>query len=228
MESQLAQLSEQLSNLQSQLSDHIDKSNDNFENVRKEVDRKLGSGLAHGVDRESDLLRDRGSRSRTDAQRIAGAFASSKQGPSEDNPTHSCEVFEEFVAIKDSLSRCKLPADLKFGPNINGIRSEDKGAYRVIKTVASYCETNLKILSLMQNDEYRSDQGALNDLVISNTALMKTLKEEHATLMVQGKFNKDTAFMYKALGTDSNSFSVNSLERLQLAANLTQYNLVVR
>ena len=133
-------------------------------------------------------------------------------------------MFEEFVAIKDSLSRCKLPADLKFGPNINGIRNEDKGTYRVVKNVASYCETNLKILSLMQSDEYRSKQGAINDLIVSNTALMKSLKEEHATLMVQGKFNKDTAFMYKALGSDSNSFTPNSLERLQLAANLTQYN----
>ena len=129
----------------------------------------------------------------------------------------------EFAVIKDSLTRYKLPVDLKFTPNAVGIKREDKGAYNIVKSTASYVEANLKILSVLESGGY-SQAHAANDLSIVNTALMKFLKEEHASLLVQGKFNKDTASMFKALRKEGNSFSQDSLDTLQLAANLTQYN----
>jgi len=129
----------------------------------------------------------------------------------------------EFAVLKDSLSRFKLPVEVKFAPNAVGLKREDKGAYNIVKNTAAYVECNLKILSLLQAKEYSPD-SAVNDLSVINTALMKSLKEEHATLLVQGKFNKDTASMFKNLRKEGNSFSQDTLETLQLAANLTQYN----
>ena len=129
----------------------------------------------------------------------------------------------EFAVIKDTLSRYKLPTDLKFTPNAVGIKREDKGAYNVVKSAAGYAEVNLKILSLIESGQYTVGD-AVNDLATCNTALVRFLKEEHATLLVQGKFNKDTAFMFKALRKEGNSFTQESLDTLQVAANLTQYN----
>jgi hypothetical protein len=146
--------------------------------------------------------------------------------PATSDPAESAGVDHqaEFAVIKDSLSRFKLPVDLKFAPNVVGIKREDKTAYNVVKNAASYVECNLKILSLLEAHNYDLT-NAVNDLAIINTALLKYLKEEHATLLVQGKFSKDTASMFKALRKEGNSFTQDSLETLQLAANLTQYNI---
>ena len=127
----------------------------------------------------------------------------------------------EFAIVRDSVSRLKLPVDLKFNPNSVGINREDKGAYSILRQSASYVETTLKIVQLLQLGQYPISE-AINDLQIVNTAHIKCLKEEHATILVQGKFSKETAGMFKALRKEGNSFSQDTLDTLQIAANLTR------
>ena len=50
------------------------------------------------------------------------------------------------------------------------------------------------------------------------------MKEEHSTLVVQGKFSKGTASMYKNLRKEGSSFTPDQLGTIQIAANLTQNN----
>lgn len=129
----------------------------------------------------------------------------------------------EFAVIRDSLAKLKLPVELKFAPNPSGINKEDKSVYALLRTSSSYVETNLKIISLLQQGEY-SLEDAITDLHLVNSAHVRLLKEEHSTLLVQGRFSKDTASMFKALRKEGNSFTHDQLETLQVAANLTQHH----
>lgn len=210
-----AELSEFLSKLDTKL--------DCFkEEIRRETKEIVNQTASDILKADEAVNFSRIGRAQTGGNRSGPDLHSSTQSDSAVN-IQTVDYQAEFAVIKDALARIKLPTDKKFCPNSAGLNREDRGAYSILRQCAQYVETSLKIAQLVKQGEYPVEE-AIDDLIVTNTAQIKLLKEEHAALMVQGKFNKETASMFKALRKEGNSFSQEDLDTLQIAANLTSKN----
>jgi len=126
----------------------------------------------------------------------------------------------DFQALRDSLSKVKLPADVKLNDSRQGIKRTDQPLMNALAKCGRYCETGIKFLcSLEAGTELTQEK--LDNLFLIQYAQIKYLQEEYASLLVSGQFDASTAKIFRSLQKNTSGFDQESLETLRAAATLS-------
>ena len=129
------------------------------------------------------------------------------------------DIQGEFAAIKESLQRIKLPAELRLNDsNKQGIKRQDHPLANVITKSARYAETIFKQLSTVDSDEI---DPQLENILKINVAHMKYLQDEYAALMVQGTFDPITSRLFRSLQRNNSPLNPEHVGILQSAATIS-------
>jgi hypothetical protein len=167
---------------------------------------------------DSNTRGDHGDHDNTD-QQGAGAVAPSPTLGTAGN----IQVQEEYQAIKDSVQNIKLAADLKVSDSRQGVKREDTPHANVIGKCAKFAETSMKLL--IQADKKpltaAANEEFLYKLYAVQLAQIRYLQEEHASIIVQGQFDKDTARLFRALQRNTAEFPPTAVATLQHAAAIS-------
>ena len=131
-------------------------------------------------------------------------------------PTFVQDVTGDYNALKASLASLKIPQALQVPTDKTGIRKSDKPAHNLILKIGRYTETIIKII---QSPIYDVPDQRLSDVLTTTTALIETLQEEAAALIVQGTFDEGVSKFFRSLQR-SNSFSPDALDNLRAAASI--------
>ena len=132
------------------------------------------------------------------------------------------DIQGEFQALRDSLTRIQLPADLKLNDSRQGIRKNDQPVLNVITRCGKYNETLMKLLTTIDPDT----NGGLSQVVIEQLFLIayaqtKFLQDEFASLVVNNHFDSGTARLFRALQKNTSGLNQESLETLRSAAAIS-------
>ena len=155
-----------------------------------------------------------------DTTGAAAAAACTTQGqePKLDVPV---DLQAEFATIKDAVQRVKLPPSLRLNDNgKKGIRSADQQALSVIQRSARYSETCMKLIGTLSPETVT--QADLDQILVTQTAHIKYLQDEYSTLIVQGKFDNQTASIFKSLQRNTSGLSPQARDNLEVAATLSR------
>ena len=125
---------------------------------------------------------------------------------------------QEFVIIKDSLSKVRLPKELKVEDSRQGVRRGEQGRIVTIGKCARYAETSLKLLSTINEDHVTA--GDLNDLIVINVAMLRYLQEEHSLVHVNGSFGDGVERIYRNFRRNTSVFPPDAIEALQAAVSM--------
>ncbi len=134
---------------------------------------------------------------------------------------NSVDPQSEFGAIKEAVNRIKLPSDLRLNDSKQGIRREDQQALNVITRSARYVETTIKLLGTLNPDTGKLSLDEYSDLYNVQLAHIRYLQDEYSALVVQNKFNKQTAQMFRSLQRNTSGLNERSLDTLKLATSIT-------
>ena len=104
----------------------------------------------------------------------------------------------EFECIRDSLNKVKLPNEFKLLESKTGIKREDQSMYSSITKSARYTETCLKLLASFEETVTADDLGQLYTVLVAH---MNFLQSEYTGLVVKGQFDRETASLFKCLGS---------------------------
>jgi signal transduction protein with GAF and PtsI domain len=129
------------------------------------------------------------------------------------------DIQAEFAAIKDTLQKLKLPADLALHESKQGIKREDQQGLQVLAKCARFTETSIKLLSTIKDNSITEDD--IKQLCVIQVAQMRYLQDEYASLIVQNKFSKQTSQMFRSLQRSTSGLSPTALQNLKLAADIT-------
>jgi hypothetical protein len=152
---------------------------------------------------------------------VDAAEASPKRADKEPKLDVPIDIQAEFAAIRDAVQRVKLPADLRLTDNgKKGIKSQDQQTLGVIQRGARYTETCIKLLATVTPETVTSSD--LNHLLVTQTAHLKYLQDEYATLIVQGKYDNQTATFFKSLQKNTCGLSPEARDNLEIAASLSR------
>ncbi len=124
-------------------------------------------------------------------------------------------VQQEFAAIRDSLSRVRLPSDLKVNDTSVGVQRSDQQRLKVVSRCSRYTETLIKLISSLQADTVTA--GDLQDLLTVCVAEVRFLQEEHAMMLVGNNFGDGVEKLYRSLRSNT---TPEALETLQAAVLL--------
>ena len=127
----------------------------------------------------------------------------------------AADLQSQFRAIRDSLSKVKLPQDLVVGDSRSGIGKTDLARFQVIQKCAQFQETALKILSGGSTADPVIDQ-----LSVVALAQIRYLQEEYTNLIVSNQFDESTAQLFKTLQHNSSAFTPSAVENLQRAVTI--------
>lgn len=123
----------------------------------------------------------------------------------------------EFENIRDSLTKTKLPNNLKLLESKTGIKREDQSMYNSVSKSARYTETCLKLLANFDEDVSATDLGQLYIVLVAH---MNFLQSEYTSLIVKGQFDRETATLFKCLEKHTSTFKGESLDNLKTAAEI--------
>ena len=150
-------------------------------------------------------------------QQTTGAFS-----PERLSSLATEDIQGEFQALKDSHQRVKLSSDFKLNENKTGIARSDQSSYNIIVKSGRYVETGLKILSQIDIERLPPDiKELLGDLFVCESAHIRYLQEEYASLLVQGQYGRDTSRLFRSLQRNTSAFNPQSLEQLRNAVTIT-------
>ena len=134
----------------------------------------------------------------------------------------SDDLQSEFQAIKYSVSRRKLPKDLKFTGQNRGIHSQAKDMVRVLTASGRYVETCLKLASSIQagrdNPEFENQED-VDDLLVALVAHMRYLQEEHCLLSIGGNYGSRTQQIFHAIHNNP-CYTLTVIEELRASTTL--------
>ena len=125
------------------------------------------------------------------------------------------ELQSEFRAIKESVAKIKLPADLVIGDSRAGIGRADLPKFNLIQKSARYQETILKLLAAAEDTE-----TSLSSVTTVALAHLRFLQEEYTNLLVSSQFDEGTSKLFATLQQNPAAFSPNALENLQRAVSI--------
>jgi len=131
----------------------------------------------------------------------------------------SPDIQGDFQALKDSLSRIKLPPDLKLNESRQGIQRQDQPLFNVLCKCSRYNETLVKLLSTIEPGSIVT-QETLDQLFLIAQAQGRYLQDEYAALIVNGQFNNKTSKLFRALQKNTSGLNPSSLDTLRSAASL--------
>ena len=138
-------------------------------------------------------------------------------GPEE--PTLATEdIQSEFAAVKDTLTKVKLPADLRLCDSRQGIRRSDQTTYNILARCGRYAETSIKLLSSI--NEGNIDEDSVQQLFTIQLAQIRYLQEEYSALVVQSQFDDSTARIFRSLQKNTSGLTPEALQQLKTATAL--------
>ena len=126
----------------------------------------------------------------------------------------------DFATIKEAVSKVKLPADLRLCDQKQGIKKDDQQTLQVLSKSARYVETSIKLLGTITPGKVLTPEEYRN-LCTIQIAHVRYLQDENATLIVQNKFNKNTAQMFRSLQKNTSGLSPAHLKDLKPASKIT-------
>ena len=125
----------------------------------------------------------------------------------------------EFQTLKESLSKVKLPADVKLNDSRQGIKRTDQPFMDALAKCGRYCENGIKLFcSLEAGTELK--QETLDNLFLIQYAQIKYLQEEYAALLVNGQFDASTAKIFRSLQKNTSGFDQDSLRNASSSGNV--------
>lgn len=127
------------------------------------------------------------------------------------------QIQEQFNGIRASVDKVILPPYLKLHDSRSGVKRDDQQALNVISKCGRYTETALKILSQVKDDE----SFDVKPLITTLTANINYLQEEYATLLVKGRFDDQTAQLFRSLQKGNSGFDSRSINNVRIAAELS-------
>ena len=98
------------------------------------------------------------------------------------------ELQSEFRAIKESVSKIKLPSDLVVGDSRAGVSRADLPKFNLIQKSARFQETILKLLSTCE-----ASDPPVSDITTVALAHLLYLQEEYTNLLVSSQFDEGTS-----------------------------------
>lgn len=128
------------------------------------------------------------------------------------------DIQGEFDSIKDSLSRVKLPPELRLNESRVGIGRTEQPLFALLARSARYVETSIKYLSSLDSDP---SERTLEDLFRINFAHLKYLQEEYSAVLVQSQFDPKTSKIFKSLQRNTSGLSGDALDNLRHAAAIS-------
>ncbi len=129
----------------------------------------------------------------------------------------------EFRAVQDVYTKVRLPADLKFSANRQGIKAENRDTASVLQQAARYTETSLKIIVKILKNSSQPDYTVNTQLDELTTCLVsqhRYLQEEFYGLVVQGNFGQWTHNIFRNLQKHTTSVNPELLDTLKAAVSL--------
>ena len=93
------------------------------------------------------------------------------------------DIQSEFSVIKDTLTKVRLPADLRLCDSRQGIWQADQTTYNILSRCGHYAETTIKLLSSV--NEGNIDKESVQQLFSIQLAQIRYLQEEYLALGVQ-------------------------------------------
>jgi len=127
------------------------------------------------------------------------------------------EVQERFNVIKLSVDKVVLPPYMKLHDTRSGIKRDDQPLVNILSKSGRYVETVLKLLSQTQ-DGAQLDCDPIIEVLIAH---IQYLQEEFAALLVKGRFDDNTAQLFKALQKGTSGFNDSCLQNVRVAAELS-------
>lgn len=194
----------------------------------KEVNGSLHERLSNVERHQSAESRDiDGNRGGQDARDTVSPIASGDSSNASSNADHSnsIDIQSEFTAIKDTLCRVKLPADLKVPDSRVGIRAQFSHQASVIQKCGKFSETMLKILSLLDESQQTITSADLHDLRTVAVAQTRYLQEEFASTVVESKYGGETAQTFRSLQRNISIFPPSVIDRVETAVNLSNLSM---
>ena len=118
----------------------------------------------------------------------------------------------EFGAIKDTLIKVKLPADLSLCDSPQEIRRSAL-TYNIFSRCAWYAETSIKLSSLITEGNLADD--SVQQLFAIQLAQILYVKEQYSVLVVQSHFDESTARIFRSLQRNTSSLTPDALQQLK-------------
>ena len=185
----------------------LESSFQEFRSVLDDIQKKLevnsnsNSNVPH-TDPVSDTPIQ--SEANTALPRISGA-SGIQHSPSED-------VQATFASIKASVQHIRLPAELTLSSSgASGLKKGEAQTHTIINKVARITETIFKVL--------KSKDDPYDDTFSCLLALISTLQDEQAALLVQSSFDPTVARFFRSLRRGG-GFTPDAIEDLRSAASI--------
>lgn len=131
----------------------------------------------------------------------------------------SSDIQGEFQCLRDSLTRIKLPSELKLNDSRQGIRRTDQPLLNVVAKCGRYNETLVKLLTTIEPGSVIT-QETLDQLFVIAHAQCRYLQDEFASLVVNSQFDSNTSKLFRALQKNTSGLNSTSLETLRSAATI--------
>ena len=136
--------------------------------------------------------------------------------PAAESPVVS-DLQERYGAIRSSVEKVTLPNCYKLHDSRTGIKREDQPVFNVLSKCGRYVETIVKLLSEVDEDK-PLDLEPITTVLRAN---IEYLQDEYSALLVKGKFDSNTANLFRALSRGNSGFTQRNLENVRVAAELS-------
>ncbi len=129
---------------------------------------------------------------------------------------------QQYLAIRDTVQKRKLPADLVFTTSKTGLSSQTRDTAHVIANTTKYTETGLTLLDSLLEEARQQNRPTdnLESLSVVLLVQVRYLQEEFSSLVVQGTFGDRTQKLFRSLQKHTSAFTPAVLEQVKTAAQL--------
>ena len=130
------------------------------------------------------------------------------------------DMHAEYLAIKDSLVKVKLPPELQMPDTGIPAKGEAKAKIAIIRKSSAYVSTGLKYLSTIDDQHVTVDN--LGSLCTILAAHQQWLHSELTSAVGEGfGLSKDMSSLFRALKTNSSFFTPEEAVAFETAARIT-------
>ena len=127
-------------------------------------------------------------------------------------------IQQDFNSLKSSVEKVILPSHLKLHHSRSGIKREDQPVLTVLSKCRRYIDTTLTVLGQIREGDDNVDLNPFATILLAN---LKFLQDEYAALLVNGKFDKNTSQLFRALQTHNSGFNTECLQNVCVTAELS-------
>ena len=137
---------------------------------------------------------------------------------------NSKELKCEYEAIRDSVSKLRLPPKYRMNDSKSGINSKDREHAAILIKSGKFVETNLKLCAELKRNWGDLDQMAeiMDSVQTCLAANLRYLQEEHNSLYVGGQYGSQTKSIFKTIQRNTSNLLPEDIEDLKTAVSISQ------